>query len=107
MSMANINIGDKVLVTTDNWFFAPDGQQYRAVYGTVHGIYSAEEVLGIKPNAKSTNWYAVIGNMTLAGCQIHYAIKSDTCTQGECKAEEVYEGKFITSDVRTRIYFAD
>ena len=32
-----INIGDKVLVTTDGWFFAPDGETYRAVFGTVNG----------------------------------------------------------------------
>ena len=30
-----INIGDTVLATLDNYFFAPDGKQYRAVFGKV------------------------------------------------------------------------
>lgn len=78
----NIEPGQKALITTDNWFFAPDGKSYRAVFGTVHAVRSAEETLGIKPNAKSTNWYVEIGNMTIAGCQIHYAVRTDTCHNG-------------------------
>ena len=31
----------------------------------------------IKTNVKSTNWYVLIGNMIIAGCQIHYAIQTD------------------------------
>lgn len=78
--MRNLNVGDTVLLTTDNWFFAPDGRQYRAVFGTVYGIFNDHEVLGIKTNARSTNWYVGIGNMIVAGCQIHYAVKTDTCS---------------------------
>jgi hypothetical protein len=73
-----IEVGKKALITADSWFFAPDGKSYRAVFGTVHGVKTAEETLGIKPNGKSTNWYVEIGNMMLAGCQIHYAIRTES-----------------------------
>lgn len=75
----NVNVGDKALITTDCWFLAPDGNQYKAVWGTVHAVRSSEETLGIKTNARSTNWYVEIGDMTIAGCQIHYMIKAGSC----------------------------
>lgn len=77
--MTNFNIGDKVLLTTFACFFAPNGRQYRAVFGTIKGIHSSEDTLGIKTNNKSTNWYIEIGNMLVAGCQINYAVKTDVC----------------------------
>ena len=72
-----MNIGDKYLVTTDSWFYAPDGTIRKAVWGTLKAIHNSDDVLGFKPNRNSTNWYAEIGNMTIAGCQIHYVIKTD------------------------------
>lgn len=75
-----INIGDNVLATLDNYFFAPDGKQYRAVFGKVKAISGDQETLGIKTNARSTNWYATIGDMTIAGCQIHYVVKTEKCS---------------------------
>ena len=81
----NIQIGCTALITTDNWFIAPDGQMYRAVFGAVKAIRNDEATLGVRTNAKSTNWYVEIGNMTIAGCQIHYAIKTDDCSRAETK----------------------
>ncbi|WP_136419935.1 hypothetical protein [Herbaspirillum sp. ST 5-3] len=81
----NINVGEKALVTVDNWFYAPDGRQYRAVFGTVRAIRTSEESLGVKTNAKSTNWYLEIGNITIAGCQVHYALRTDECHTGYTK----------------------
>lgn len=78
----NIQPGKKALITTNNWFYGPDGKSYRAVFGTVKAVRTATDTLGISPNGKSTNWYAEIGNMTLAGCQIHYAIQTDICNSG-------------------------
>lgn len=75
----NIEVGQKALITTDCWFIAPDGKQYRSVFGTVKAVQSSEETLGVRTNARSTNWYVEIGCMTLAGCQIHYAIRTDSC----------------------------
>ena len=78
----NIEIGKTALVTVDNWFIAPDGKQYKAAFGTVRGCFTAEETLGVKTNAKSTNWYLSIGNLIITGCQIHYAIRTDECHLG-------------------------
>lgn len=67
----------KYLITTDAWFFAPDGISYRAVWGDVEIVSDA--ILGIKTNVRSSNWYAKVGtdenHVIVAGCQIHYAIK--------------------------------
>jgi len=69
----------KYLVTTDNWFYAPDGLKYRSVWGDIKILDDSS--LGIKTNRNSTNWYAYVGSddkgMIVAGCQIHYAIKCD------------------------------
>ncbi len=71
----NIKVGEKALITTDDWFIAPDGQTYKAVHGTINAVLNDAEALGIKTNARSSNWFISIGNMLIAGCQIHYAIK--------------------------------
>jgi len=91
----------KHLITTDAWFIAPDGRQYKSVWGNVQIL--ADSVLGVKTNARSSNWYAKIGNennyVIVAGCQIHYAIKCETKPNtekavdwntdgGECKEYE-------------------
>ena len=92
--MISFQIGDKVLLTTFAYFFAPDGKQYRAVFGTIKGIFSSEKTLGTKTNNKSTNWYIEIGNMIIAGCQINYAVKTDKCNFGRvdefCWGENIY-----------------
>lgn len=70
----------KYLITTDNWFYARDGKQYNAVWGQVEIV--DDSVLGIKTNARSSNWYAKVGvehkHVIVAGCQIHYATKCET-----------------------------
>lgn len=76
----NIEIGKKALITTDNWFFAPNGQTYRAAFGTVKGIHTTEVMFGFTPTGKSTNWFLEIGKMIIAGCQIHYALRTDICS---------------------------
>ena len=73
--------GKFYLITTYDWFFAPDGFQYKAIYGLVT-IKKAEDILGFNP-ARSTNWFAVVTGETqgeeiiIAGCQINYAIKTN------------------------------
>jgi hypothetical protein len=101
-------VGDKVLITTNEWFFAPDGEMYRAVFGTIMAILTAEETLGVKTNSKSTNWYVQIGRMTVAGCQVHYCIKTDEVSQIPPNREIEHDGKLnICRQDRTRIYVAD
>ena len=101
-------IGEKYLITTDGWFFAPDGELYRAVFGTINGVNSDLDVLGIKTNSKSTDWYVTIGNMVIAGCQIHYAIKTDKCSSIPPAREIDFEGKLhVEPQPNSRIYFSD
>jgi hypothetical protein len=101
-------VGDKYLVTTDRWFLAPDGESYLAVHGTVNAIHTDQDTLGVKTNAKSTNWYLSIGDMMVAGCQIHYAIKSDSVSFRAPNREIEHEGGLkVCRNDRTRIYDAD
>lgn len=99
--------GKKYLITTDEWFFAPDGQQYRAVFGTVSGIESDESILGFKAR-HSTNWYVKIGNMLIAGCRVHYAIMTDTISDQPPIRSMEHEGKISHApEEQSRIYHAD
>ena len=101
-------LGKKYLITTDEWFYAPDGRQYRAVYGTFNGIFSDTETLGIKTNARSTNWYLLIGGFRIAGCQIHYAFQSDQVkTEGMVSSYSIVEGKRVDYHIPINIYEAD
>ena len=102
----DVEIGSKYLVTCDNWFLAPDGRQYRAVHGVVHGVFDDNQALGIKTNRHSTNWFLQVGDMIIAGCQIHYAIKSEKCYFGDVTQENVVDGEFKLSDKPTSIYNA-
>jgi len=69
----------KYLINTDDWFFAPDGLNYKAVWGNVEIL--EDNFLGLKTNRNSTNWYAKIGSeenhVIVAGCQIHYAVRCE------------------------------
>lgn len=71
------------LITTDNFFFGSDGKQYRSAFGEVKILN--DDVLGIKTNARSSNWFVKVGtnqnHIIIAGCQIHYALK--------CKVEDI------------------
>lgn len=104
----NPELGERYLITTDNWFIAPDGEQYRAVFGTVTGVTSDDQTLGIKTNRGSTNWYVVIGNMIVAGCQIHYCIRTDEVSRRPVTREWV-DGDTLRAEREpvSRIYCAD
>ena len=99
---------DKYLITTDQWFVAPDGQQYKAAWGEVKII--EDSFLGVKTNRNSANWLAKVGSdnkhVLIAGCQVHYAIKCDT----EPNTEDVFEFGGPNGEekllVPTRIYIA-
>ena len=103
----NIAVGDKVIVTCDNWFYAPNGCTYRGVFGTVKAVRTAEDSLGARPNGKSTNWYLEVGDMTIAGCQVHYVVKSDSCFLGPVETNHVHEGRYNSSVRESEIYDAD
>lgn len=102
-----LNPGDKALITCDNFFIAPDGKTYRGVFGTIGTVRTSEESLGVKTNARSTNWYLEIGNMLLAGCQIHYAIKTDKVNLGAGESWAQHEGRTVVDTTPSQIYNAD
>jgi len=106
-TIKNLKIGDKALITVDNWFFAPDGKSYRAVWGTIKGVFSDEATLGIKTNSKSTNWYLSIGIMDIAGCQIHYVIKCEKCNIDRVDDYSTHEGMIKEYNRPTSIFNAD
>lgn len=103
----NIPVGCKALVSVDNWFYAPDGRMYRAVFGTVKAVRTAEESLGVRPNGKSANWYLEIGNVTIAGCQVHYAVRCEAVHCGPVKDWSSSEGGFREFERPSGIYAAD
>lgn len=75
-------IGHKVLITSTSWFFAPDGRQYRAVFGVLVAIHTSQDTLGFTPSRTHTNWYVQVGNVTIAGCQVLQCVKTDECDTG-------------------------
>lgn len=70
-------IGNKVLITTSNWFYGPDGKSYRAVWGTLKGVHEAGKTLGFIPNRSHANWFIEVGDMNIMGCQVMYVLKCD------------------------------
>lgn len=104
-----IKNGQRYLVTTDNWFTAPDGQQYKAVWGTCY-VKNITEVFGFTPTRPSTNWYMEVGvegkEMILAGCQIHYSVRCEdkpVCLKGTFQRTDSIGLDFPENS----IYFAD
>lgn len=103
-SQVELMLGKDILVTTDCWFTAPDGESYKAVYGKLVAIRTDEQALGVK-----TNWYAQVGNMLLAGCQIHYAINCEgkDVNFSDISHESTHEGECVKSTQTSRIYNAN
>lgn len=100
----------KYLITTDAWFYAPDGKQYRAVWGNVSIV--SDYILGIKTNVRSSNWFAKVGtednHVIIAGCQIHYACKSIFIPKTDLTADYTVDaGECKTYNRPTSIYIAE
>lgn len=99
----------KYLISTSDWFYAPDGRQYKAVWGDVSILQ--DSFLGVKTNAISANWYAKVGteenHVIVAGCQIHYAVKSEKePNNGKVVDDNFHEGKYVETERLSRIYIA-
>lgn len=65
-------VGQKILVTTNGWFYGTDGKLYRGAWGTLHGVHEAKAVIGIDPVRGNANWFIEIGDMVIMGCQVMY-----------------------------------
>lgn len=101
-----MKIGSKYIVTTDNWFYGKDGQQYRAVFGTLKGIFDDRFPLGVTTKSNSTGWYAQIGSVRVAGCQIHCCVECDACPTGVIK--EIHKnGESKNNENPCRVYNGD
>jgi len=101
---------EKYLITTDNWFYAPDGLKYRCVWGNVSIM--EDSIIGVKTNRNSSNWYAYVGSdekgMIVAGCQIHYAVKCPKKPNTDKVKDFQYGSGEPTEYVRpTEIYIAE
>jgi hypothetical protein len=70
-------INQNVLCTCQSWFIAPDGVQYRAIWGKLKAIHEAGKTLGFIPNRSHANWYYEIGEAMIMGCQVLYLIKCE------------------------------
>ena len=92
----------KYLITSDNWFYGPDGKQYKSVWGEVEIV--SDSILGIKTNIRSSNWFAKIGNenshIIIAGCQIHYALKCELQPNDGVAEDYVLEGGEVKNYLR-------
>ena len=102
-----ITDGKKYLITTEDWFRTPDGDQSKAVWGTAK-MLTTDDVFSFKPLRPSTNWFLKVGegngSMIVAGCQIHYAIEcEDRPTVREGTAKDSAGNDRLDDD----IYFAE
>jgi hypothetical protein len=74
--MININ-GKRCLITLDEPFVAPDGFEYRSIYGTVY-VHKAEDVLGMISRGHANFVLRVCegedndNGILLAGCRANY-----------------------------------
>ncbi len=65
------------IVTADDWFYGPDGNTYKAVYGQVY-VIETNKLIGFKPEGGSgvANYVFAVGKpgkqIILAGCRVHY-----------------------------------
>lgn len=70
----------KYLITTHEWFYAPDGKQYRAVWGDVQ-ITQTKDIIGLDPNRVTSNYCYKVGteehHIIIGGCQVMYSVKCD------------------------------
>jgi len=102
-----IEVGTKVLITTNNWFYGPDGREYRAVFGTVKAVRTDDETLGIRTNRNATNWYLEIGNMVVAGCQVFYVVACNKPPGDRAAAWTFESGTLKEYDRPTSVFNAD
>lgn len=78
------NIGRKVLVTTHDWFYAPNGLDYKAVFGTLKAIEESSKLVGFNTTRGAfANWVYTIGEVVVMGCQVLYIIYTDEINTSE------------------------
>jgi hypothetical protein len=105
-----IKEGKKYLVTTDNWFIAPDGNQYRCAWGTCN-LKTTQEIFNFTPLKPSTNWFMEVGGngkkIIIGGCQIHFVIECENLPEDEFKNVSYIDKDTGVSQKMSRIYIAE
>lgn len=97
----------KHIVTADEWFIGPDGEEYKGAYGEVE-IINAKDVFGFTP-MRSANWYAKIGTpddyVIIAGCKVHFsALANNPPLQTHTKGWTLHEKEIFHFDKPSFIY---
>jgi hypothetical protein len=63
-----------LLLTTKDWFLAPDGKRYINVWGKAQ-LVKAKDAFGFEPR-NSANWFWMVGEgphpMFIMGCRVDY-----------------------------------
>lgn len=68
-------VGENVLITLQDWFYCPDGENYKVVWGKLKSIKKVDDLIGFAPNRPNVNWLFEIGEMIIYGCQVKTIIK--------------------------------
>ena len=105
-----IKSGQKYLITTEEWFIAPDGYQYRSAWGTCK-ILNIDEIFNFKVRQPSTNWYLEVGEngkeIIIAGCHIHYAVRSEKFPKDNLRGKFYMDTETKSEYNVSRIYIAE
>jgi hypothetical protein len=105
-----IKEGKKYLVTTDNWFIAPDGNQYRSAWGICY-IKTLFEEFNFTPLRPSTNWFLEVGangkKITIGGFQIHFVIECENMPEDKLKNVTYIEKDTGLEILASKIYIAE
>jgi hypothetical protein len=105
-----IKNGQKYVITTNDWFIAPDGHIYKAAWGTCQ-VRSIKEVFSFEPLRPSTNWYLTVGGdgreVIIAGCQIHYAVRSEEIPNDKKLGETYIDKNTGLEASSSNIYLAE
>lgn len=102
-----IKNGQYYLVTTTDWFIAPDGHQYRAAWGKCH-THTTDEVFSFTPTRQHTNWFIEVGtgenSIIIAGCRVMYAVQQE---KRPTKRTEQYRDSTEVLHSVNKIYFTE
>jgi len=101
-------LNKNVLITATEWFYAEDGNSYRAIWGELKAIRKVDEVIGFAPNRPNVNWIFEIGNVLIYGCQVKYIVlcPNQPSTEGT-RSWSTEKGELRTFTTPNAIYIAN
>lgn len=99
--------GKNVLITTQGWFMAPNGLQYKAIWGRLNSVMKDEHAFGFCVNRANTNWFVSIGKFFIAGCQVLYCCECDRPNTDRVLDYSNSGEKFYEYERPTQIYISE